>query len=121
MAPRPSIRGKAAGVLGKGEGGGEPGEEGRQGRVWRRRSLRMRRRGPQEGGGRSSVSGRGSRVLGVVGADTYPHREQNRTTEEEGRGGRTVETARVAAPPPLPQGEEKEGPVRRLGRGSGAG
>ena len=50
MAPRPSIRGKAAGVWGRGREG-EPGEEGRQGRVWRRRSLRMRRRGPQEGGG----------------------------------------------------------------------
>ena len=41
MAPRPSIRGKAGGDWGRGKG--EPGEEGRQGRVWRRRSLRMRR------------------------------------------------------------------------------
>ena len=102
--------------MGEGEGGARGGGEAGQG---------VETEEPEdeagEGGRRSSVSGRGSRVLGVVGADTYPHREHNRTTEEEGRGGRTVETARVAAPPPLPQGEEKEGPVRRLGRGSGAG
>ena len=119
MAPRPSIRGKAGGVWGWGRGGARGGGEAGQGVETEEPEDEAER--PARGRGRSSVSGRGSRVLGVVGADTYPHREQNRTTEEEGRGGRTVETARVAAPPPLPQGEEKEGPVRRLGRGSGAG
>lgn len=120
MAPRPSIRGKAAGVWGKGEGGGARGG-GEAGQGVETEEPEDEAERPARGRGRSSVSGRGSRVLGVVGADTYPHREHNRTTEVEGRGGRTVETARVAAPPPLPQGEEKEGPVRRLGRGSGAG